>query len=119
MRVLLTALSATAIAGAGYAGGSMSHPHRSRDAGPDSAHVAQFLTALGASDPMVCEMTVDMLGNHWGWGGRRWSVGVLHDRVITEGAKDTLSNPVQDAKAVPLLAARLGETNPCVRRRAG
>ncbi|MEP6474161.1 MAG: hypothetical protein ABJC74_10590, partial [Gemmatimonadota bacterium] len=87
MRTVLTSAAALAIAGAGYAGGSMNHPHSSRGGGPDSVQVARFVTGLGASDPAVCEMAVDMLGNHWGWSGRRWSVGVLHDRVVSEGSK--------------------------------
>src|SRR5882672_9546617 len=118
MRALILTAAAFTIAGAGYAGGAYVHPHSSRSAGPDSAHVAQLLTGLGSSDAMVCEMAVDMLGNHWSWGGRRWSVGVLHDRVASEAAKDTLSNAVTDARALPILAARLSETNPCVRRAA-
>ena len=34
-------------------------------AGADSARVASFLTALGRTDPVVCEMISDQIGNFW------------------------------------------------------
>ena len=52
--------------------------------GPDSAQVATMFAALERSDPAICEMTVDMLGNWWGGSSAR-SVGRLSD-VRDDGA---------------------------------
>ena len=47
-----------------------------RRAGPDSGRVAILLDALGKTDPVVCELIGDQLGNFWN-GGERSGVGRL------------------------------------------
>src|SRR5689334_19667114 len=42
--------------------------------GPDSGRVAIMLDALGRTDPVVCELIADQLGNFW-WGGDRYGIG--------------------------------------------
>src|SRR5688572_8619855 len=87
--------------------------------GPDAQQVERLLTALGAADPLVCEMAVDAFGNSWGWSDRRLAVGVLHDQhAAAREARRLFSNHVKDPQALPLLLARLGDPNPCVRRAA-
>ena len=91
------------------------HSHGS-GAGPDSARVAKFLTALAATDPIVCGMAIDQLGNHWGWYG---GSGIGDFREVSQAqraAGDSLGNPVTDQRALPLLTAGLGQASPCVRR---
>src|SRR5262249_54295203 len=117
LRIYGLALVGLALAGVGAkATVSLARPGGK---GPDSAQVARFLNALGAADPVICEMAVDNIGNGWGWHGRRTPVGVLHDRSEADrAARDAFSNDVEDPRAVPLLVERLGDPNPCVRRAA-
>ena len=84
-------------------------------AGADSARVASFLTALGHTDPVVCEMISDQIGNFWmsGAGG----LGrLMDDPDRAQGAKDSLSGNVSDPRAIALLVATLSTNDPCVRR---
>ncbi len=88
--------------------------------GPDSAQVSAFFVALAASDPLVCAMAVDQLGNGWGWHGARSGVGSFRDvPATTRAALDALNQSVEDQRAVPFLAANLGSANSCLRRAAG
>lgn len=83
--------------------------------GPDSARVDAFLRALASTDPMLCEMVTDQLGNFW-WTDGELGAGRFADaRVEARAAKDSITDPVRDAAAVRLLAARLAADDPCVR----
>ena len=68
--------------------------------GPDSAAVGAFLTAMGRTDPIVCEMAVDQLGNNWGsWGGG--ATAGLRDRTETDLTQRSLfGGSVSDPRAV-------------------
>ncbi|HMG94956.1 MAG TPA: hypothetical protein VK565_01565, partial [Gemmatimonadaceae bacterium] len=37
--------------------------------GPDSGRVAILIDALGRTDPVICELIADQLGNFWWSGG--------------------------------------------------
>jgi HEAT repeats len=83
--------------------------------GPDSARVAGLLSTLGNVDPVMCEMIADQIGNFW-WSDGGVGVGQLDDtRVAVRAAKDSVSGPVSDARAIRLLGATLGHDDPCVR----
>ncbi|HKH91500.1 MAG TPA: hypothetical protein VKA54_06840, partial [Gemmatimonadaceae bacterium] len=45
-----------------------SHEEWDRRPGPDSGRVAILLDALGRTDPLVCELIGDQLGNFWNGG---------------------------------------------------
>ncbi|MGH7702950.1 MAG: HEAT repeat domain-containing protein, partial [Gemmatimonadales bacterium] len=124
---VLTGLTALAYA-AGSPPGAVSsgmpasgvRAHRHHDGpGPDSTRVARFLAALGAGDPLVCEMAIDMLSHDWGWHGSDDGINTFRDRPAGErAARDSMSNRVDDRRAIPLLSAGLGHSSPCVRRAA-
>ena len=51
--------------------------------GPDSAAVTRLLSALAASDPMVCRLAVRSVGNNWQWDGDdEGMLGETHDEVL-------------------------------------
>lgn len=81
--------------------------------GADSARVAALLTALGHTDPLICDLIGDQLGNFW-MGDR--PVGRFSDAPDVQGAKDSLAGNITDPKAISLLIATLGTPNTCVRR---
>ena len=93
-------LLASAVLGAGAIGavvkmspasaGWASHPDwERRHAGPDSGRVAILIDALGKTDPIVCELIADQIGNFW-WGGERAGVGRLAGATATlQAAKDS------------------------------
>jgi HEAT repeat protein len=91
-------------------------------AGPDSARVAKLLDALGKTDPLVCELVADQLGNFW-WDGDRNGLGAFSDATpqslearARRAAKDSLGGRVRDPRAVALLSSNLGAADACVRR---
>ncbi len=84
-------------------------------AGADSARVAALLTALGKTDPVICDLIGDQLGNFW-MGGERGGLGRFDDAPNVQGAKDSLAGTITDPKAIALLTATLGTDNQCVRR---
>ena len=87
-------------------------------AGPDSGRVAKLLDALTATDPMVCTMLVDQLGNFW-WDGNRNRVGSFSDAPAeTQAVRDSLHRRVRDSKAIALLVSHLKDEAPCPRRGA-
>src|SRR5947207_1418620 len=87
--------------------------------GPDSAQVVHFLSALGAADPIICDMAVDNLGNNWGSRSGREPVGVLRDWSPADRvAREAFGHSVDDPRALPVLVDHLGDPNPCVRRAA-
>ena len=84
-------------------------------AGADSARVATLLAALAHTDPVVCDLIGDQLGNFW-IGGDPARLGRFSDAPSVQGAKDSLAGTITDPRAVALLVATLGTDNPCVRR---
>lgn len=84
--------------------------------GPDSGRVAALLAALGATDPMVCDMIGDQLGNFWSERGRN-RVGAFSDAPAALGtARDSLNGRVRDRNAIALLVAHLKDDAACPRR---
>lgn len=84
-------------------------------AGADSARVASFLTALGKTDPVVCQMISDQIGNFW-MSGQGGLGRFADDPDLTQRAKDSLSGTVSDPRAITLLVSTLSANDPCVRR---
>src|SRR5690242_3231033 len=82
--------------------------------GADSARVAALLDALARTDPVVCDLIGDQLGNFWqsGEGG----LGRFTDAPNVQGAKDSLAGTITDPRALSLLVGKLGADNACVRR---
>ena len=86
--------------------------------GPDSARVAMLLDAMSRTDPAVCEMLSDQIGNFWNSSGE-WGIGELSDaKLAARAAKDSISGQVSDPAAIRQLVARLSSDDPCVRRTA-
>jgi HEAT repeat protein len=83
--------------------------------GADSVRVAALLTALGRTDPVICDLIGDQLGNFW-MGGEPGRLGRFDDAPNVQGAKDSLSGTITDPRAITLLVATLGTDNTCVRR---
>src|SRR5438552_3814967 len=83
--------------------------------GADSARVATLLAALAHTDPVICDLIGDQLGNFW-MGGEPGRLGRFDDAPNVQGAKDSLAGTITDPRAVSLLVATLGTENPCVRR---
>src|SRR5207248_2083389 len=97
-------------AGAGGGGPEWERP------GADSARVAALLAALAHTDPVICDLIGDQLGNFW-MGDDPARLGRFSDAPTRiQGAKDSLAGSVTDPRALTLLAATLGTDNPCVRR---
>src|SRR5437016_10550297 len=85
-------------------------------AGADSARVATLLAALAHTDPVICDLIGDQLGNFW-MGDDPGRLGRFSDAPgRIQGAKDSLAGSVTDPRALTLLVATLGTDNPCVRR---
>jgi HEAT repeat protein len=84
-------------------------------AGADSARVATLLNALARTDPVICDLIGDQLGNFW-WGGQPGRLGRFDDAPNVQGAKDSLAGSITDPRALSLLVATLGADNQCVRR---
>lgn len=86
-----------------------------RRVGPDSSRVAALLASLTRADPVACEMIADQVGNFW-WSDGAVGVGMLGDvRQDVRRAKDSISAPVTEPRAIRLLAATLAHEDPCVR----
>ena len=98
---------------------SLAAPHTSEEgpgrSGADSARVATLLSALAHTDPVICDLIGDQLGNFW-MGGEPGRLGRFADAPNVQGAKDSLAGTISDPRAVALLVATLGTDNPCVRR---
>jgi HEAT repeat protein len=84
-------------------------------AGADSARVATLLAALAHTDPLICDLIGDQLGNFW-MGGEPGRLGRFDDAPNVQGAKDSLAGSITDPRAVSLLVGTLGTDNQCVRR---
>jgi len=83
--------------------------------GADSARVATLLNALSRTDPVICDLIGDQLGNFW-MGGEPARLGRFDDAPNVQGAKDSLAGRITDPRALTLLVATLGTDNQCVRR---
>jgi len=83
--------------------------------GADSVRVANLLNALARTDPVICDLIGDQLGNFW-WGGQAGRLGRFEDAPNVQGAKDSLAGTITDPRALSLLVATLGADNQCVRR---
>src|SRR4051812_47099015 len=87
--------------------------------GPDSGRVAILIDALGRTDPVVCELLADQLGNFW-FGGNRDGVGRLVAAPSNvQIAKDSIGGTITDQRAINRLVAELDGPNACTRRVAG
>jgi HEAT repeat protein len=130
MRALLLLAGVIGAGSAATAAGMLTSTHgnvtvdaaaRTRDTtrpGPDSARVAILLDALSRTDPAVCEMLSDQIGNFWNSSGE-WGIGELSDaKPGVRAAKDSISGQVRDPAAIRQLVARLSSDDPCVRRTA-
>jgi HEAT repeat protein len=130
MRALLLLAGVIGAGSAATAAGMLTSTHgnvtvdaaaRTRDdsrPGPDSARVAMLLDAISRTDPAVCEMLSDQIGNFWNSSGE-WGIGELSDaRPGVRAAKDSISGQVRDPAAIRQLVARLSSDDPCVRRTA-
>src|SRR3954469_11275428 len=84
----------------------------------DSEGVTQFLKALAASDPLVCQLAVRSIGNHWGPGDENRPIGVLAGETTLSRERDALGRSITDPAAIALLSSTLSSPNPCVRRAA-
>src|SRR5687767_7687524 len=126
MRVIAVLLVATAV-GAGAIGAavkltpaaatlSQSQDWEHSRPGPDSGRVAILIDALTRTDPVVCELIADQLGNFW-WGGGSDGVGRLAAAPMTvQSAKDSISGRITDQRAIARLIAELDGSNACTRR---
>jgi HEAT repeat protein len=95
---------------------SVDHDWEKSRPGPDSGRVAILLDALGRTDPVICELIADQLGNFW-WGGGRSGVGRLAAASQSvQIAKDSIGGTITDARAINRLVAELDGGNACTRR---
>jgi HEAT repeat protein len=83
--------------------------------GADSARVARLLNALAHSDPVVCDLIGDQLGNFW-MGNGEAQLGRFEDGPDVEGTKDSLAGTITDPRAIALLQSTISTDNACVRR---
>src|SRR5438045_9569798 len=73
--------------------------------GADSTRVAALLTALGNTDPVICDLIGDQLGNFW-MGHNTAGLGRFSDAPAgIQGAKDSLGGTPTDSRRVTLLSA--------------
>jgi HEAT repeat protein len=95
---------------------SVDHDWEKSRPGPDSGRVAILIDALGRTDPVVCELIADQLGNFW-WGGGRDGVGRLAAAPATvQVAKDSIGGTITDPRAINRLVTELDGPNACTRR---
>jgi len=95
---------------------SVDHDWERSRPGPDSGRVAILIDALGRTDPVVCELIADQLGNFW-WGGDRAGVGRLIGMPApVQAAKDSIGGTITDSRAINRLVAELDGPNACTRR---
>lgn len=83
-------------------------------AGIDSLRAATMLNALRNGDPLICELLVENIGNHW---SSHDGSGQFQDaRVTLESAKDSVHGRIGGEGTIKLLLATLETDDPCVRR---
>jgi HEAT repeat protein len=84
--------------------------------GPDSGRVAILIDALGRTDPVICELIADQLGNFWSSGGREGVGRLAATSATVQIAKDSIGGTITDARAINRLVAELDGSNACTRR---
>ena len=85
--------------------------------GPDSARVAQLFASLQATDPVICELIADQVGNFWNADHR--GIGRFAGaQTNLQPVKDSISGRVTQPRAIDLLVKNLNAQNTCVRRLA-
>ena len=116
---LLVSVATVTLACSAASGSSLQHWDGGEDgehAGSDSARVSSLLASLGTSDPLVCELIAEQVGNFWMDGGT-FGAGRFADAAASaQSAKDSLHGRVSTPGAMKVLVANLDATNPCVRR---
>lgn len=89
--------------------------HDDAHPGPDSLRVASLLNAFRTSDPIVCELIADRIGNSWG--NHDDGVGRFDDaRAKLDAAKDSINGRIENSGTIALLVSSLDAEDPCVRR---
>ena len=97
---------------------SADHDWEKSRPGPDSGRVAILIDALGRTDPIVCELIGDQLGNFW-WGNSSGIGRLAATPASVIVAKDSISGTITDPRAINRLVAELDGPNACTRRVAG
>lgn len=95
------------------------HDWESNRPGPDSGRVAILIDALGKTDPVVCDLIADQLGNFWSSGGREGVGRLAAASPTVQAAKDSIGGTITDERAIKRLIAELDGSNACTRRVAG
>ena len=109
------------VAGAAMARGAMQGPVlgdglRDRQPGIDSARTVSLLDALAKTDPVICAMIADQIGNFW-HGHDDDRVGALADAPRgTAVVIDSLHGRITDPRAFRLLERHLMDDAACTRR---
>src|SRR4051812_5183930 len=80
----------------------------SRASPADSATIARFLKSLAAADPVVCQIAVSSIGNHWGRGDSDERIGLLSDEAAESAARDALRQDIPVRPRPPVLPGPLG-----------
>lgn len=94
---------------------SVDHDWEKSRPGPDSGRVAILIDALGRTDPVVCELIGDQLGNFW-WGNSSGIGRLAAANASVQVAKDSTSGTITDPRAINRLVAELDGPNACTRR---
>jgi len=86
--------------------------------GPDSGRVAKMLDALAKTDPLVCELIAEQVGNSW-WHDGREGIGRFNDASTRAlAAKDTIGGRVRRSAAIKMPTAAPGTQDARCRRHA-
>ena len=94
---------------------SVDHDWEKSRPGPDSGRVAILIDALGRTDPVICELIGDQLGNFW-WGNSSGIGRLAGSSATVQAAKDSTSGNITDPRAINRLVAELDGANACTRR---
>jgi HEAT repeat protein len=127
--MIMRAIAVAAIAGALGAGAigaavkmtpapvalSVDHDWEKSRPGPDSGRVAILIDALSRTDPVVCELIGDQLGNFW-WGNSSGVGRLAAAPASVVVAKDSISGTITDSRAINRLIAELDGSSACTRR---
>ena len=95
---------------------SADHDWEKSRPGPDSGRVAVMIDALGRTDPVVCELIADQLGNFWFGGGREGVGRLAASSATVQIAKDSIGGSITDQRAINRLVTELDGSNGCTRR---
>lgn len=94
---------------------SIGHDWEKSRPGPDSGRVAILIDALARTDPVICELIGDQLGNFW-WGNSSGIGRLAGSSAAVQEAKDSTSGTITDQRAINRLVAELDGANACTRR---